>query len=130
MRTITEQRTAIAALSAPTLQVARGVIVVPLVGEIDSARAQTIGEKLREDVGRLKATGVILDITGVETLDSPTCIHLVGLARAVTLLGARIVMTGISPAIAMTLTAEGIELTGLETRHSLRDGLRYFREFG
>ena len=126
--TIGEQRSAIAELSAPILQVAENLLVVPIVGNINSVGARAITERLLPEVARRATRGVIVDVTGVEVMDGETAGHLLGMARAVMLLGARIIVTGISPAVAQTLVSEDVGFTSLVTRQTLQDGIRHFRE--
>jgi anti-anti-sigma factor len=128
LQTIDVQRSTIAELSTPILQVASDVIVLPIIGSIDAARAKAIREKLLFEVGNRSVRGVILDVTGVETMDEGTAAHLVRVARAVTLLGSEIVVTGISAIVADVLVSQGIDLAGMSTHRALMDGIRYFGE--
>jgi rsbT co-antagonist protein RsbR len=127
LATIQAQRSAIAELSAPILQVAADLLVLPIVGELDDARARGITEKLLAEVAGRRARGVIVDVTGVDRLAGETSGHLIALAGAVRLLGAQVVLTGISPTLAEILVAHDVRLDGITTLRTLEDGLRHFR---
>jgi rsbT co-antagonist protein RsbR len=121
---IEQQRLTIRELSTPILDLWEGVLTLPVVGVIDTQRAVEMTERL---LGRVVETGarwVILDITGVEIVDTSTADHLVRLTRAAGLLGTRCIVTGIGPNVARTLVAMGVDLGGVRTLRTLRDGLR------
>lgn len=120
---IDSQRQALAELSTPLIPVADGVLVMPLIGAVDDARAQMIMEALLAGVARERARAVILDITGVHTIDSHVADALLRAARAVRLLGAETVLTGVGPAVAQTLVQLGVDLGGLVTLGGLRAGI-------
>lgn len=122
---IAAQQSAIRELSTPLLPLANQVIVLPLVGSIDSARAQAIMETLLEGVARHQAAIAIIDITGVRIVDSQVAQALVSTAQAVKLLGAQVVITGVQPAIAQTLVHLGADLRGIVTRSTLQSGIDY-----
>ncbi|MFT3765162.1 MAG: XylR N-terminal domain-containing protein [Minicystis sp.] len=126
METIHAQRSTIAELSTPILKVAGDLIVLPVIGDVDNARARIIRERLLARVDRDDVRGVILDVTGVEMMDSNTAAHLVRMASAVRLLGAEIVITGISAVIADVLVSQGIELSDMVTLRTLQEGILYF----
>ncbi len=115
----------IAALSAPVLPVEDGVLVLPLVGHVDVARADRLLEVLLDCVQRQRATFVILDLTGVPAVDAPVAERLVRAARAVGLLGARVAVTGVSPKIARELMDLGVDLSNLAFCGDLRVGIRH-----
>jgi anti-anti-sigma regulatory factor len=96
---------------------------MPLIGTIDSGRAQMVLETLLEGVARYQASLAILDITGVVTVDTQVAQALVGAARAVRLLGAQVMLTGIQPQIAQTLVHLGVDLSGIQTQGSLQAGI-------
>lgn len=110
-------------LSTPVLALARGVVLAPLLGALDSYRVQRFMERLLTTVSDSGAQVAIIDITGVPTVDTQTAQHLIDAARAVALLGGRVVLTGIRPRIAQTLVQLGVDLGGIVTRASLADGL-------
>ncbi len=119
---IREQTAAIQELSAPLIPIYRGVLVLPLVGTIDSRRAATIMQTLLDGVARRGALVVLLDITGVPVVDTGVAHHLIQAARAVRLLGAEIVVVGISPESAQTIVQLGLDLSTLLTRADLQAG--------
>ena len=120
------QQKAIEQLSTPILEIWEGILVLPVVGFVDTVRSSEMTDKLLEAVVTHRARGVLIDITGIDVLDTKTADHFIKMAKAVRLLGAESVVTGISPAIAQTLTHIDVDLTGLETLRSLRDGLVWF----
>jgi rsbT co-antagonist protein RsbR len=111
-------------ISTPVLQVWEGVVVAPLIGTLDSQRTQRFMEVLLERIVETQSAIVLVDITGVPTIDTQTAQHLIETISAVRLLGARVVLTGVRPAIAQTLVHLGIDLSGITTRSSLVAGLR------
>lgn len=127
LETIAAQKKAIDALSTPILQVADDLLVLPIIGNIDRDRAQTMTERLLHVISDRAARGVILDVTGVDVLDTVSGSHLLHMARAAILLGARIVITGISPAVAHVLVAESVDISGIPTLRTLQDGLQYLQ---
>ena len=122
---IEAQRVEIRTLSTPILDVWDDVVAVPLVGNLDHARTLEITEKLLERVVETRARWSLLDLTGVEEVDEATADHLVKLARAVTLVGGRCVVTGVSPSAAQTFVALGQGLGDLRCLPNLKEGLRY-----
>jgi rsbT co-antagonist protein RsbR len=122
---IRSQTAAIQELSAPIIPIYRGVLVLPLIGAIDSQRAATIMETLLDGIAQRDASVVLLDITGVPVVDTSVAHHLIQAARAVRLLGAEIVLVGISPEIAQTIVQLGVSLSDIVTRSDLQAGLAY-----
>ncbi|HEY3450584.1 MAG TPA: STAS domain-containing protein [Myxococcales bacterium] len=118
------QQVTIRELSTPVLQVWEGIIVLPLIGVVDTHRATDIMEKVLRSIGELAARFVILDLTGVDTVDTKTADHIMKVVRAAQLLGARCMLTGIQPAVAQTLVEVGVELQGFKTLRNLQAGLR------
>jgi anti-anti-sigma factor len=112
-------------LSTPILRISESALVVPLIGTIDSARAVRVVETILEAIAESRAQVLILDITGVPVVDTQTAAVLLRCARAVALLGAELVLTGIRPDVAQTVIALGIEFGDLITRADLQDGIRY-----
>lgn len=117
---IDAQKDAIRELSTPLIPIANHVVLMPLIGNIDSGRAQMIIETLLEGVAYHQADMVIVDITGVSVVDTQIAQALVQAAQAVRLLGAQIILTGIGPATAQTLIHLGTDLSGIATRGSLQ----------
>jgi rsbT co-antagonist protein RsbR len=123
-----ELRKLIQDLSTPIMPVHNRVLVLPLVGEIDDERAQKINEKLLQAVSQRQARTVIIDITGVPSVDMAVASALMGAARAVQLLGARVVLVGIRPEVARTLTQLDIAIEGVRTLANLQRGIEYALE--
>jgi rsbT co-antagonist protein RsbR len=112
-------------LSAPLLPVHDGILVMPLVGHIDSVRSTQIMEELLTGVQRYRTAFVIIDITGVPIVDTAVANHLIHLTQAVSLLGAQCVLVGIAPEVAQTLVQLGVDLSRLATRSNLQTGIAY-----
>jgi anti-anti-sigma factor len=120
---IDAQQTAIRELSTPLLPISKHVVVMPLVGTIDSQRAQQVMEALLEGISAYRATTVIIDITGVRVVDTQVAQALLQSAQAARLLGAQVFLTGIQPQIAQTLVGLGVDLSGIQTQGSLQAGI-------
>jgi rsbT co-antagonist protein RsbR len=124
LNTIEQQRLTIRELSTPILDLWEGILTLPVVGAIDTQRAVEMTERLLARIVETGARAVILDITGVEVVDTSTADHLVRLTRAAAMLGTHCVVTGIGPNVARTLVSMGVDLGGVQTLRTLRDGLR------
>ena len=122
---IEAQRAALAELSTPIIPISDRVMVMPLIGSIDSARAQQIIERLLEGVIESHADSAIIDITGVPVVDTHVAQALLRTAQAASLVGARVVLTGIRPEVAQTLIGLGVDMTGIVTRSTLQSGIAY-----
>jgi rsbT co-antagonist protein RsbR len=118
-------RAVIQELSTPIIPIYRGVLVLPLVGAIDSLRSQEITERLLEEIVRQQADMVIIDITGVSVVDTSVANHLIMTAQAVNLLGSRVIFTGISSTIAQTIIQLGVNLGDVITLNNLQAGMLY-----
>jgi anti-anti-sigma regulatory factor len=123
--TIRAQEAALAELSTPLIPISDQVMVMPLIGAVDSRRAQQVLEALLEGVASSRALVAILDITGVPVVDTQVANALLRAAQAVKLLGAQIVLTGIRPEVAQTLVGLGADLNGIVTCGSLQTGIAY-----
>ncbi len=121
--TIRRQSEEIQELSTPVMQIRPGIVLAPLIGVLDSQRTQQLSERLLQHVVDTNSSVALLDITGVPTVDTQTAQHLIETITATGLLGARVVLTGIRPAIAQTLVHLGIDLSKVNTRSSLASGL-------
>lgn len=119
------QSAALRKLSTPLIPIADGVVIMPLIGSIDESRAQLVLEHLLHGVASNHARSVILDITGVEVVDTHVASALMQAAKAVRLLGAQVIVTGIRPEIAQTIIGMGQDLHGLITRSTLQAGIAY-----
>jgi rsbT co-antagonist protein RsbR len=129
LETIEMQQAAIRELSTPIIEVWAGVLCLPVVGVVDSQRSAEMTETLLETIVSKQARMAIVDITGIDVMDTKTADHFIKMARAVRLLGAECIVSGINPGIAQTLTHIGVDLTGVRTLRSLRDALQlYLRE--
>jgi rsbT co-antagonist protein RsbR len=122
---IAAQQAALRELSTPLIPLADNVVAMPLIGSIDSARAQQIVEELLTGVAANRATTAIIDITGVPIVDTQVAGALLRAAQAVELLGSRVVITGIRPEVAQTLVGIGVNLGSIVTRATLQDGIAY-----
>lgn len=115
---------AVRALSSPTLPVAHGVIVLPLIETIDTSRAERILEALLDGISQHQAQTAIVDITGVPIVDTRVAAYLVRAIQAARLLGAEVILTGISPELAQTMVQLGMNARLLTTEANLESGLR------
>lgn len=122
---IEAQREMISELSSPVVKVWEGILTVPLVGVIDARRATAITESLLEAIVQHQAERVILDITGVATVDTQVANYLVSAASACRLLGSEVALVGIGSEIAQTLVHLGVDLSTLVTRADLQAGLAW-----
>ena len=126
LETIERQQAAIRELSTPLIEVWSGVLCLPVVGIVDSQRSAEMTEALLEAIVNKQARIAIIDITGIDAMDTKTADHFIKMAKAVRLLGADCILSGINPAIAQTLTHIGVDLTGVRTMRNLRDALQAF----
>ncbi|WP_324670198.1 STAS domain-containing protein [Geochorda subterranea] len=120
-----EYRRVLRELSVPVVPVWHGVLVVPLVGVLDSARARELTQTLLESIARERARVAILDVTGVPAVDTQVADYLLRTVKAARLLGAQSVLVGIRPAIAQTLVRLGVDLHEVATEADLQSGLAY-----
>jgi rsbT co-antagonist protein RsbR len=120
---IERQQDVIRNLETPILQVWDGVLTLPMIGIVDSRRAARVMDDLLSAVTRYRARYAILDVTGVEVVDTATANHLLSMIRAVRLLGAEGILTGIRPSVAQTVVSLGVDLSNILTLSTLRDGL-------
>ena len=126
LETIERQQAAIRELSTPIIEVWAGVLCLPVVGIVDSQRSAEMTETLLEMIVAKQARTAIVDITGIDVMDTKTADHFIKMAKAVRLLGADCILSGINPGIAQTLTHIGVDLTGIRTLRNLRDALQVF----
>ncbi|MCG0062509.1 MULTISPECIES: STAS domain-containing protein [Streptomyces] len=122
---IARQRQQLLEVATPVIQLWEGVVAVPLIGTLDSARSQIVMESLLEAIVGRRARYAILDITGVPTVDSLVAQHLMKTVAAARLMGAECIVSGIRPAIAQTIVHLGIDLGSIITRAGLADALAY-----
>ncbi|AUX28221.1 MULTISPECIES: STAS domain-containing protein [Sorangium] len=112
-------------LSTPIVPISQGVLVLPLVGVLDAARAQQIMENLLGKVVERQARVAIVDVTGVPHIDTASASALLQVARAVRLLGAQVVLTGIRPEVSRAIVGLDIELGGVVVRRDLQSGIAF-----
>lgn len=123
---IDQQRAAIRELSTPIIEVWDGVLCLPIVGVMDSNRSADMTDSLLKAVVDKRAACTIIDITGIEVMDTRTADHFIRMAKSVQLLGADCVLTGLNPAIAQTIVHMGVEMGGVVTYRSLHDALQHY----
>jgi rsbT co-antagonist protein RsbR len=126
LATIEMQRNAIRELSTPIMEVWEGVLCLPVVGVLDTQRSGEMTEELLSAIVSRRARCAIIDITGIQVMDTGTADHFLRMAKAVRLLGARCMLTGVNPGIANTIVHMGVDLSDIQTHRSLRDALRSF----
>jgi rsbT co-antagonist protein RsbR len=122
---IAEQAEAMLELSTPVVRLWDGIIAVPLVGTLDSARTQLVMERLLDALVTTGAEHAVIDITGVPTVDTEVAQHLLKTVMAARLLGAKCTICGIRPQIAHTIVSLGIEFGDIATKASLADALAH-----
>jgi len=122
-RTIRDQQEAIRELSTPVLQVRERLLILPIIGVIDPHRARQLTEQLLQAIRTNRAKVVVIDITGVAAMDSHVANHLVLTVEASRLLGATVIVTGLSPEIAQTLVNIGVDLGKMNTAGDLQGGI-------
>jgi rsbT co-antagonist protein RsbR len=122
-RVINEQQEAMRELSTPVLQLRDRLLILPIIGVLDSARARQLTEQLLGAIRDNRATVVVIDITGVATIDRTVANHLVQTVEASRLMGARTILTGLSSEIAQTLVDLDVDLGMMKTVGDLQGGL-------
>jgi rsbT co-antagonist protein RsbR len=122
-RVINEQQEAMRELSTPVLQLRDRLLILPIIGVLDSARARQLTEQLLSAIRDNRATVVVIDITGVATIDRTVANHLVQTVEASRLMGARTILTGLSSEIAQTLVDLDVDLGMMETVGDLQGGI-------
>lgn len=123
LATIEQQRSAIRSLSTPVIEVWRGVLCLPVVGVMDTARSAEMTSALLTTIVEKGASYAIIDITGIDVMDTRTVDHFIRMAKAIRLLGAECALTGLNPHIAQTVVHMGLDLSDIVTHRSLRDAL-------
>lgn len=123
---VEKQRAAIRELSTPIIELWEGVLCLPVVGIMDTARSTEMTNSLLEAIVEKKTRYTIIDITGIEVMDTRTVDHFMRMAKSIRLLGAECALTGISPHIAQTVVHMGLELDDVVTHRSLRDALSHY----
>jgi len=123
---VEKQRLAIRELSTPIIELWEGVICLPVVGVMDTARSAEMTNALLEAIVDKKTRYAIVDITGIEVMDTRTVDHFMRMAKSIRLLGAECALTGISRHIAQTVVHMGLDLDDIVTHRSLRDALAFY----
>ncbi len=122
-KTIFQQQEDLLELSSPVSKVWDNVLILPVIGTLDSQRTQIMMENLLEKIVETGCTIAILDITGVPTVDTQVANHLLKTVTSARLLGAECIISGISPAIAQTIVHLGINLSTIKTKATLQDAM-------
>jgi rsbT co-antagonist protein RsbR len=120
---IAQQRQTISELETPVIQIWDGVLALPIVGSLDTARTQQMNETLLQRIVDTGSEIVILDITGVPLVDTAVAQHLIETVTAARLLGAEVMLVGLSTRIALTLVHLGLDLGGIITKTTMAKGL-------
>lgn len=121
--TIAEQQRTISELQTPVIQVWDGILALPVIGSLDTARAQEMNEALLQRIVETGSEIIIIDITGVPVVDTSVAQHLLETVTAARLLGCEVLLVGIAPRIALTLVHLGLDLSGVTTRTTMAKGL-------
>ncbi|HLA01069.1 MAG TPA: STAS domain-containing protein, partial [Thermodesulfovibrionales bacterium] len=124
MELLKEQQKAFMEISVPVVKIWNRILLVPLIGVFDSARAQLTMETLLTEIEDTQAKVVILDVSGIPVVDSLVAKHLIRTVSAAKLMGAECIVTGIRSRISQTLVQLGVDLSGITTRTSLAEGLK------
>jgi rsbT co-antagonist protein RsbR len=122
-RIIASQQTAIRELSTPVIQIRDRLLILPIIGLIDSERAMQLTESLLQAIRANRARVVVMDVTGVAAVDSKVANHLIQTVAAAGLMGARVIVTGLSADVAQALVALGVDLSRINTIGDLQGGL-------
>ena len=130
-RVIAEQSQTLMEMSTPVTAIWDGILMLPIVGIIDSKRAQDIMNAMLSMIAQTKAKVFILDISGVAVVDTAVANHLIKITKATRLMGCECTISGVSPAIAQTVVELGIDVGNVTSTANLRDALTYaFRKTG
>ncbi len=122
-KVVRQQQEAIRELSTPVLQLREQLLILPIIGVIDSLRARQLTEQLLRAIRANRAKVVVMDITGVPSVDSKVANHLVQTVEASRLMGATVIVTGLSAEVAQTLVTIGVDLSKLNTVGDLQGGI-------
>jgi len=122
-RVIREQQSAIRELSTPVLKVREQLLILPIIGALDASRARQLTEQLLKGIRDNRAKVVVIDITGVPSIDMTVANHMVQAVRASGLMGARVIITGLSADIAQTLVGLGVDLSMMQSVGDLQGGI-------
>ena len=120
---IKRQTESLREVSTPVISLWDSILLLPLVGVVDSVRAQQISERLLEAIGASEAEVTLIDVTGVPVMDTSVARHILKTVAAAEMLGTKVILTGISPSTAQTMVKLGIDMSGVPTRGSLKAGM-------
>lgn len=123
-RTIQAQQEELKHTSTPITEIWDGVLTLPIIGTLDSSRTMSVMENMLARIEKDRARVVVIDVTGVQAIDSQVSHHLIQMIRAVGLMGAKAILTGIRPEIARAITSLNIDLSMVSTRSTLSEGLK------
>jgi len=123
-KTINAQQMELRETSTPITEIWDGVLTLPIIGTLDSNRTMLVMEALLNRIAKDRAMAVVMDLTGVHSVDSQVSHHMIQMVRAIQLMGAAAILTGIRPEIARAMTSLNIDLGNVITRASLSDGLK------
>lgn len=118
-----EQSHSIRQMSTPTIKLWEGILVLPVIGIVDSMRAQYMMETMLNKIVETYSKVIILDIQGVAAVDTAVANHLIKITKATKLLGCECILSGISPAVAQTVIQLGIDMDTIKTKSTLKDAL-------
>lgn len=121
---ISKQSRALTDMSTPITALWDGILMLPVVGIVDSRRAQDIMQRMLEQIAEKRATVFILDISGVAVVDTAVANHLIRMTKAARLMGSYTIVSGLSPSVAQTIVELGIEVGEMRTTGNLQDALR------
>ena len=122
---IKEQVSIIAEMETPVLQVGKGILLVPIIGILDSRRSQAVMDKILQTILATRSKAAIIDITGVAAIDTAVSNHILKISRATRLMGCRCVISGVSPEVAQSIVDLGIDMGDLATEADLQDAIGY-----
>ncbi|MBZ8140547.1 RsbR, positive regulator of sigma-B [Rubrivivax gelatinosus] len=120
---IRRQSESLREVSTPVITLWDSILLLPLVGVVDSVRAQQISERLLEAIAASESEVTLIDVTGVPVMDTSVARHILKTVAAAEMLGTKVILTGISPSTAQTMVKLGIDMSGVPTRGSLKAGM-------
>ncbi len=121
---LAEQMSTMSAMSTPVMQIWKDILMIPIVGTVDSARSQEIMDAMLEGLERTDSEIILLDIQGVASIDSAVANHLLKITKAVTMMGCHCIVSGVTSHVAQAMANLGLELGGVNSAPTLRKGLR------
>lgn len=122
---IKEQLSVITEMEAPILQMGSGIILVPIIGIMDSARSQAVMDNMLQVIRATRIKVSILDITGVAVVDTAVSNHLLKISKATGLMGCQCIISGVSPDVAQSIVDLGIDISDLITKADMQDAVEH-----